>query len=244
MPIQPQQPQPPQPGQVPPRQYPAMSVSEQRSHKPWILIGALVFFIIAFFSAVGFGFWAYAQATDYKTNVDEKIAAAKAVQKKETEDTKEREFLERNKSPYKIYKGPATYGAIEITYPKTWSATVDTKAQSGTPVVGYFHPDYVPGIKSGTAFALKAEVLERPYAEVMKQYDGAVRRGLVKVEPFELKRVPSVLGAKARGETESGYQGTAVILPLRDKSIRISTLSTQSFIKDFDKIIESFIFTP
>lgn len=220
------------------------SASEAKKHKPWVLIGLLVFFILAFMGSSGFAFWAYAEMNDYKNNVEEKVAAAVSDAVKQTEETKEKEFLERSKSPYKIYRGPGDFGSIEITYPKTWSATVIESG--GTAAVdGYFHPDFVPGPKSETAFALRLEVLEQPYDRVLSGYDSEAKKGTVKVSPYKAKRVPQVLGARLDGEIERGYQGSAVLLPLRDKTIRISTLASASFGGDFDKIIlEKLIFTP
>ncbi len=235
------QPMPPQPSQYPQM---GMSASEQKKHRPWGLIIALVLFVIGFLGSSGFAFWAYAEMQDYKNNVEEKVAAAVEEAKKATEETKEKEFEERSKSPYKKYKGPATFGAIEVTYPKTWAATVD-EGDGSVPVNGYFHPDFVPGARSETAFALRLEVLEQPYDRVLQSYDGNAKKGTVSVAPYKAARVQSVLGARVDGEIEKGMQGSAVLLPLRDKTIRIMTLSGQSFGKDFDNIIlKNLIFTP
>jgi len=215
-----------------------------RKHHPWGLIIALVVFVLAFLGSSGFAFWAFAEMQDYKNNVDEKVAVAVDSAVKQAEDTKEKEFLDRSKSPYKKYKGPTTFGAVEITYPRTWAATVD-ESRGSTPVSGYFHPDYVPGPKSETAFALRLEVLEQPYDRVLGRYDSDAKKGTVKVAPFKAKRVPSVLGARVDGEIERGFKGSSILLPIRDKTIRITTLSGQSFGDDFNKVVvENLIFTP
>jgi hypothetical protein len=243
---------PPNPG-LPPAAGPQQAqpgYAPQRSHssgnkKPVALIAALVIFITGFLAMSGFAFWAFAQMQDYKNNVDEKVEAAVDVAVEEAEATKEKEFLERSKSPYKQYKGPATFGAVEITYPRTWAAFVDETASGNTPVDGFFHPNFVPGLKSETAFALKVEVLEQPYDRVLGSYDSDAKSGKVKVSPYKAVRVPSVLGARLDGEVEKGYQGSAVLLPIRDKTIRISTLSGESFGKDFnDIVLKNLIFTP
>ncbi|HTE21681.1 MAG TPA: hypothetical protein VK674_01425 [Candidatus Limnocylindria bacterium] len=228
----------------PPYQQLAGKPASGKKHHPWGLIIALVVFVLAFLGSSGFGFWAYAQMQDYKNNVDEKVAVAVDAAVKQAEETKEKEFLERSKSPYKKYKGPATFGAVEITYPRTWAATV-SEASGNTPVSGYFHPDYVPGPKSETAFALRVEVLEQPYDRILGSYDANAKKGTIKVAPFKAKRVPSVLGARIDGEIEKGFQGSSILLPLRDKTIRITTLSGKSFGADFNKVVlENLIFTP
>lgn len=235
------QPQPPSQ----PIGYPSAPVSEQRKHRPWGLIIALIVFVLGFLGSSGFAFWAYAEMQDYKNNVDEKVAAAVSDAVKQTESTKEKEFLERSKSPYKKYESPATFGAVEVTYPKTWAATVDEQGGGSALVSGYFHPDFVPGPKSGTAFALRLEVMKSPYDKVLGTYDSDAKKGSVKVKPFKAKRVPAVLGARVDGEIEKGMQGSAVLIPLRDKTIRISTLAYKSYGSDFEKVVlENLIFTP
>lgn len=216
---------------------------EKKSGRPWVLISLLIIFILGFLGASGFGFWAFAQMNDYKNNVEEKVEAAVKIAKEEEGQVKEQEFLERSKSPYKKYSGPSTFGSVEVTYPKTWSATV-AETKSGTPVSGYFHPDFVPGFDSGTAFALRVEVIQQPYDRVMDGFASMVKKGTVRVSPYSAKRVPGVVGSRADGEILRGVNGSAVIFPLRDKTIKVSTLS-RSFIKDFDNIIlPNLLFVP
>lgn len=235
--------QPPQP--VPgPAQPQFTSASQQRKHGSKGLLISLIVFIVAFIGSSSFAIWAFIGRQDYKNNTDDKVAAAVKDAVKQAEEAKDKEFVEKEKSPYKTYKSPATYGAIEITYPKTWSAMID-EAKGSTPINGYFHPGYVPGPKSGQAFALRLEVIERPYDQVLSTYDSEAKKGSIKISPFKAKQVPSVLGARLDGEVERGFQGSAVLLPLRDKTIRLSTLSSGSFIKDFNEIVLAELnFTP
>lgn len=239
---------PPSPGVQPTASVPPqapVSASQMKAHRPIGLIVALVIFILGFLAMSGFAFWAFAQMQDYKNNVDEKVAAAVDSAVEETKDSKEKEFLERSKSPYKTYKGPGTFGAVELTYPRTWSAAVDENAPGTTTVTGFFHPDFVPGSRSETAFALRLEIMEQPYEKVLGSYDSDAKAGKVKVSPFKAARVPSVLGARIDGEVVKGFKGSAVLLPLRDKTIRISTYSSQTFGKDFnDVVLKNLIFTP
>lgn len=220
------------------------SASGEKKQKPWVLIGLLSFFVMAFLGSSGFAFWAYAEMNDYKNNVEEKVAAAVGDAVKQTEETKEKEFLERSKSPHKIYRGPGDFGSIEITYPKTWSAAI-TEGDGSTAVNGFFHPDFVPGPRSETAFALRLEVLEQPYDRVLGSYESNAKKGSVKISPYKAKRVPQILGSRIDGEIVRGFQGSAVLLPLRDKTIRISTLASASFGDDFNKVVlEKLIFVP
>lgn len=229
-------PQPyPQTGQLVPR---------QKDGPHWALIIPLILFVLLFLGAAGFGFWAFAERADYKNNVDQKVAAAVKTAEENKAAEKEKEFLEREKTPYKVYKGPATFGSVEVTYPKTWAASVDETGKGGSPISGYFHPNFVPGERSGTAFGLRLEVLEQSYDQLLSQYENEAKQGKVRISPYKAPKVAEVLGARVDGEIERGLNGSTVMFPIRDKTIKISTQSPQ-FVADFDSIIlAQLIFSP
>lgn len=201
--------------------------------------GFLIPFIIMsllFIGALVFGIWAYAGMQDYKSNVDPKIQAAVAVAEQQTSSRKDNEFLEKEKNPLKTYNGPDTFGSIVLKYPKTWSAYVVEKSQSNEPISGYFHPSYVPDIQGETAYALRVQVVNRSYDQELKSFDSKAQNGKVKVAAYKPKNVSNVSGARVSGEINTNEEGTMVLLPLRDKTLKIWTESTR-FNKDFDNII-------
>jgi hypothetical protein len=229
--------QPPMP--VPQGGYP----SKKSSKTPYIVIGLLVFLLIA---ALSFGVWAYSEMSKYKNESDKIVAKEVELAKQETSTQKDKEFLEKEKNPYKDYKSSDTLGAVSFNYPKTWSAYIveDQKADSGTPIDGFLHPDFVPGKDSGTAYGLRVQELNRSYSELLNNYSSKVKTGRVKIQPYTAPKVPSVLGVKITGEIEEGLQSTMVILPLRDKALQIWTESPQ-YTGDFDNIImSSLTFSP
>ncbi len=190
-----------------------------------------------------FGFWAFGKMQDYKNNVDQKIAAASQIISQQVSTTKDKEFAEKEKSPLKHYSGPGTYGSLDLQYPKTWSAYID-QTNSNVPLNGYFHPDYVPGVQSGTAYALHIQVLNQTYDAVLKQLDSKVKSGKVTVSAFRATKVPSLLGSRASGEINLGQKDTQILLPLRDKTIVVGTESDQ-FLNDLNNIIlPSLSFSP
>jgi len=105
--------------------------------------------------------------------------------------------------------------------------------------------DYVPGPLSGTAFALRLEIVQQNYDLVLSTYKGNVTKGTLVASPYKLPKVPEVLGMRLDGELSQNVKsGSAVILPLRDKTIKIYTES-QSFVPDFNNIIlPNMIFQP
>src|ERR1051325_3105143 len=120
----------------------------------------------ALVAAIGFGAWAFSGRQDYKNNIQPKINKAVADAKTAQAAELKQQFEEESKNPYKTFKGDVAYGTITFQYPKTWSAYVDQSNQS-EPINGYFHPDQVPAVQGTTAFALRAELVDNPYDQVL-----------------------------------------------------------------------------
>jgi Flp pilus assembly protein TadG len=195
------------------------------------LILAVVFFI----AALGFGGWAFSSRQDYKDNSDQKAAVAAASAKATEAENKDKQYAEEAKSPYKTYTGPEQYGTISLTYPKTWSGYVSTGSQSASPLNGYFNPNVVPSVTDqNSTFALRIEVVNSAYNDVLRNFN--TQNGAVSISPYALPKVPKVVGAKATGQIENQKQGTMIVLPVRDKTLKIYTEST-AFQSDFDNII-------
>ena len=209
------------------------------------LLLPLVIAVVLLFGSLAFGAWSYFGMQDYKNNSDKKseVAAAAAADAKAKE--KDAEFAEAEKSPVKNYKGPETYGGISFDYPKTWSAYVSENGKSAGPIDGYFQPNYVPDISSDIAFALRIQVVNSSYDTVLKSFETAVKANKATVSAYRAPKVESVLGSVVVGELVSGKkQGTMVLLPLRDKTLKIWTEDSSS-LGDFNSIIlASLTFAP
>lgn len=209
-----------------------------------VLLIPVVLLTIFLLGALGFGLWAYGSRQDYKDNVDEKIGTAVEIAKKETATEKDNEFIEREKRPLKDYSGPDAYGSINIKYPKTWSAYVVEGTNASTPLDGYFHPNYVPGEKSGASYALRVQVVGKTFDQQVRQFDGNVRAGKTKAKPYKPANVDNVVGLRLEGQLENQQQGTMILLQLRDKTIKIWTEGDQ-YKKDFtDNILANLKFVP
>ena len=214
---------------------PVHQAASQRK-RPLGLLFALVFSVLLLVAALGFGVWAYGERQDYKQNSDKKAAAAVTIAVQQEGTRKDNEFLEKEKNPLKTYNGSSAYGSLSISYPKTWSAYVIETDKGGEPINGYFHPNFVPGTQSQTAYALRVQVSGQSYEQEMKQFESKVKAGKVSVTPFVAKNVPTVTGARVDGEINTGQKNSMILLPIRDKTIKISTES-QQFLGDFNDII-------
>jgi hypothetical protein len=208
------------------------------------LLIPLILSILLFFGALGFGLWAYSSREDYRKNVNKKIDEAVEVAVQRAETRKESEFIKREKRPLTTYKGPQSLGSMTVKYPKTWSIYID-ETNTGE-LAAYAHPQFVPA-NSGRdlpAYALSVEVADKTYDETVSDYDSFVEKGEAKARPYKLPKRPDIVGLRIDGSVSRDHKGAAVIVPLRDKAIVISTLSTQ-FVGDFDSIIlKNFNFIP
>lgn len=195
---------------------------------------ALLFGLLFLFSS-GFGLWAFSERQSYKNDVDKKIDKAVVLAVREAETTLESEFVERDKLPTRTYSGSQTYGSLQFEYPKTWSVYV-VEAPSGKVLDLYASPGYVPGVKNEQSYALRVELTDTSYAKSIEKISGDVEKGTLQSVAFRADKVKSVLGIRVDGEIEREKVGAAIYLPLRDKTIMISTQAEQ-FLNDFNTIV-------
>ena len=207
-----------------------------KRRKPIGLIISLVLSIMLLLGVSGFALWAFGGRQDYKNNSDKKTNAAVAIAVQNESTKKDNEFVEKEKNPLKTYQAPEAFGSINIQYPKTWSAYVIETDKGSTTVDGFFHPGFVPSTQGNTSFALRLQVTSLAYDLEMKQFDGKVKTGSVKVTPFIPVNVPGVIGSRVEGEITTGKNSIMILVPLRDKTIKISTESPQ-FASDFNNTI-------
>jgi len=218
-----------------------------KSKTPLGLFIAFAAVILMLVATICFAIWAYGQMKDYKNNSDKKsataVAQASTTLKKQLED----QFSEQNKSPVKTYNGPAQYGSIKISYPKTWSAyVVENTDSSGTPVDGYFYPDFVPDISgSNTNFYLRVQILGNSYKSALDQYAAQVTKGTLRSTPFVPEQVKgATTGVRLDGQLSQTKKGSMVILPLRDKVLKI-WVENDSAAADFNNfVLKNLTFSP
>jgi hypothetical protein len=203
---------------------------------------AIVFGLLFVGSSV-FAGWAFTSRQDYKNNVDAKIADASAVAVQEAETAKDAEFIEKEKSPVRRYTGPATYGSVSFEYPKTWSIYA-IEGTTGTVLDLFASEAVVPGVKNDQTYAFRIEILSQTYDTELKKFDTSVKNGSVRVSAYRPVNVQNVLGTRIDGAIERDVQGSVVLLPLRDRTIKIYTEIPQ-YVGDFNNIIlPSLTFVP
>lgn len=213
--------------------------------------GAQIFVIVAvlmsvlFVAASIFGLLMFTQKSDLQKNMDAKVDAAVVIESKTIEEQKEAEFAEKEKSPTKTYIGPATFGSVSFDYPKTYSAyIIEGTTSTGTPLDGFLHPNIVPKDDKSVAFALRFQLIASPYETQLKTYDALLKSGKLTIKAYRSAKVPDVLGVRVEGEIATGKQVSLILLPVRDKTLKIWTESKET-IADFDKyVMASLSFVP
>lgn len=207
-----------------------------------LFVGATVLLIVS----IVFGVWAFTERSDYKNKSDEKSAAAVTVALADQEVKLNADFEEKEKSPYEKYVSPASFGTVSITYPKTWSAYVEEAVNtSAIPINGYFQPGFVHSVSSGSSYALRLQITNRPLADELLTYSNFVKSGTATATALSAKNVPgSGAGYKVKGEIATNTRGEVVLFELRDKTIKIWTES-EDFISDLEGIVlENLTFIP
>jgi hypothetical protein len=208
------------------------------------LIVALSITVVFLLATAGFAFWAYGSRQDYKNNTDKKIAAAVEIAKSQTASAKDNEFAEVQKSPVRVFKGPSAYGSVSLSYPKTWNAYADISGRGSAPVDAYFNPTYVAGTQTGSTYALRLQITNDSYDNQLRQFDGKVKNGRVKIKPYNFPNVKGVVGVRVEGEITSKAQGVMIIVPMRDKALKLWT-ETDQYQTDFNKyVLSNFKFSP
>lgn len=204
-----------------------------------ILLGCL------FVGAAVFGVWAFGSRQDYKNNSDVKVAAAVAADKQTVQAADAKQYAEAAKNPVATYVGPDAYGSVHISYPKTWSAYIDTGG--AYPVDAYFHPGYVPSTQSKQTYNLRVRITTSTYDQQMAQYTTFISNGTIKATPYSLPKVPSVTGMQLSGAIfpdNPKSSGNMVLIPLRDKTLVI-WVESNDYLADFQKyVLPNFTFVP
>ena len=183
----------------------------------------------------------YGEMDKYKNNtqaiINVEVENAKKAQKEQLDE----EFIEKEKEPYLTYDSPAQASAVKIVYPKTWDLYAVEDSGKGT-VDNYFAQNMVKDVNNKeNIYALRVQVVDKRYSDVVSSLDTKASRGEVKISPFVASNVEgSDQGIRVEGEMRkagsSVIQGSMIILPVRDKTIQIWT-EGDSFTKDFDEVV-------
>lgn len=200
-----------------------------------ILISSLVFLLVVL---GGLAIWSLLQYNEAKTDLDGKLAVARAEAAKEQADKDAEEFFERDKEPNRQFVGPDDYGRVVFDYPKTWSVYVAKDASGGGNYEAYLNPVLVPTVKNSERYALRVTIEDRDYDSAIDEYQGLVKKGDLKSSAISIN---GVNGTRLDGNFTKDIRGSAVLFKIRDKVLTVKT-DAETFKKDFDKLIQTIEF--
>jgi hypothetical protein len=205
------------------------------------LVTTIIFVVLAIGLGVGFG-WSYLKMTDYKDNLDSKIATAIDSAKEEQKRVDTKQFDEDYKKPNNVYTSPANYGSVSFEYPKTWSTYVDNDGSTGNAYKAYFNPVSVPPVKNTTPYALRVTVVNSEIDTVLKSYEAKIKKGDLKSSPIKLEGAVDDpndsygKGTRIDGQFDKVINGSAVFFDIRGRTLGIFT-DTDTFTGDFNNTI-------
>lgn len=199
---------------------------------------------LLFVISLAFGLTMLVGKNDLQNSIDKKVQQQVSGAVKDAEVAKDATFAEEQKSPVKSYTAPSTFGTATVAYPKTYSAYIDESSGGNSAINAYFHPNVVPKEDRSITFALRMQVVQASYDSQVKLFDTNLKSGKVTVKPFRAANVASVMGVRVDGEIATGKQGSMILIPLRDKTIKIWT-ENKEYVADFDTyVVPSINFVP
>lgn len=201
--------------------------------------GALLAVILLSVTVVGLAgasVWLYTQYSDYKTNVDSKVAAAEAEARREQGEADLEKFTKKENALTLEFVGPDDYGRLTFNYPKTWSAYVDKDGTKGGSYQAYLHPVTVPSLGSrDSRFAMRVVIDNKDYDQVIKQYASKVKSGDLKSSTTSAN---GVSGARYDGLFSKDVRGAVVIFKMRDKTLSLFT-DANTFKPYFEEVVKT-----
>jgi hypothetical protein len=196
-----------------------------------LVIGLVAFALLALTGASIYGFISSSQAKSVLSQAKEKAyQAGQQAQKAEDEER----FRISSQSPYRSYAAPGIYGGFEIKFPKNWSAHV-VENEGGSPQVHLtLHPEFVKQVANqDNAYAARVQLSRTNHDQIVKQRQNEVKAGRLKQQSVSVAGIPST---RFEGKYDNKHDGVTVLVPVRDKTIIIST-DDKKYLPEFDQIL-------
>lgn len=145
------------------------------------------------------------------------------------------EYAKKLNSEFTTYKAREEDGSFEISYPKYWS--VSTNSAGMEQLLGFAHPDKVD-LTTGV-YALRFTLRKARIEETKKIYDQYLKnkKQELKMEPVTIPG--NISGYKYTGllDQRAPNKGTAIIIPVRDKTLILQTDKNDGYLDMYNKII-------
>lgn len=183
-----------------------------------------------------FSIWAFVAYENAQSDLDQKIAIAKAEAREEQSDKDQAKYLEEAKQPNLQFKGPDDYCGLRFLYPRTWSVYESERLVNGGDYKAYLNPGVVPHISDSEQFSLRVLIEQRDYDNVLQQYQNLIQSGKLLSSTGSSNGQPYT---RLSGDFSSDIRGDAVIYRCRDKTITLRTDAKDTFKDDFNSLVRT-----
>jgi hypothetical protein len=204
----------------------------------WVIATIILIIVVAVLLALSV--WLYSNYTDQKTNVDTKINMAVSAAEKSQADSDNLKFTQREKDPNRQFVGPSDYGGVTFDYPKTWSVYISNDASNGGNFDAYMNPITVPEISDSQLFALRVDIAQQDYDQVISSYESTVKSGELTASSVT---TDGNTGTRLDGYFSTDVRGSAVFykIPHTNLTLTIRT-DAMTFESDFNSLITTIKF--
>ena len=204
------------------------------------LIKTIAIVVLALISLtfIGLFIWMFIRYDEVQMDINGQIDVAVAEAKDEQAAKDEEEFLQREKYPYRTFKGPADYGELTFQYPKTWSVYVAADANNGGDYEAYMNPVEVNVVAKDTINALRVSILNKSFEAVAEEYQKAMERRDANLT-MQSVTFNGITGNRYTGTIPgTDLSGFIVIFKIRDKTAILQTDSVL-FEGDYNTLLET-----
>ena len=207
------------------------------------LVKTIVIIVLALVSVtfIGLFIWMFVRYDEVQMDVNGKIEVAVAEAKDEQATKDEEEFLQREKYPYRTFKGPADYGELTFSYPKTWSVYVAKDASNGGDYEAYLNPIEVNEVSKDTINSLRVSILNKSFDAVAEKYQKEMdkRDSNLTMQSVTIGKDGDITANRYTGTIpDTELSGYIVIFKIRDKTAILQTDSVL-FEGDFNTLLDS-----
>ena len=200
---------------------------------------AVILLAVTVVGLTGASVWLYTQYSDYKTNVDSKVAVAEAEARREQGEIDLEKFTKKENALTLEFVGPDDYGRVTFNYPKTWSSYIDEDGSTGKTYAAYFNPVTVPPVNGkDQRFAFRVLIEDKAYDQVVKQYAAKVKTGDLKSGTISSN---GVSGVRYDGLFSKNIRGSVAVFKMRDKTLSMFT-DANTFKPYFEDVIKTMKF--
>ena len=186
--------------------------------------GGVILIVLLVLLALGLGGAAYYEfqrakvASNILSSAQQQAKSQGAQEQKKLDDDR---YQQENETPYRSYIAPDTFGAFEIKFPKDWSGYVEENLTGSPQINLLLQPDFVSVIQNqDNAYATRVQLLEQTYDALTQSRQQEVQDGKLKMTTVTVSGITS---ARYEGKYDQKHDGIAVVIPVRDKVIVIST---------------------